>query len=216
MNAAGTYLLDPQVKDVRLSADLNRLLINEITFFSSNSLDKLKTLPLLSPLFTNALCLIFAETFKEDLPTRVLADLITEFMQFTPSPFIFCFSIPSHVETGAYLIAAFYRWSILSELHEEEPYVYSKFHLKILNEMSNVEMTTKPVVYTKYLENIVDQIQKALLKPKDPERIQRCLEKLAQIIQVSKNYLYGNIPNLMDKLRKLPKNPLLDLVVMMK
>lgn len=205
------------MKEVRVSADLNRLLINEITFFSSNSLDKLKILPLLSPLFTNALCLIFAETFKDDqLPTRVLAELVTEFLNFTPSPFIFCFSIPSHVETGAFLIGSFFRWSVLSELFDEQPYSYSKLHLKILNEMSNVEVTAKPLVYTKYLEVIIEQIQKSLVKIKDPERVQRSVEKLAQLIQVSKNYLYGNIPMLMDKLKMLPKNPILDLVISMK
>lgn len=204
------------MKDVRISADLNRLLINEITFFSSNSLDKLKILPLLSPLFTNALCLIFAETFKDDqLPTRVLAELVTEFLNFSPSPFIFCFSIPSHVETGSFLIGSFFRWIVLSELFEE-PYSYSRLHLKILNEMSNVEVTAKPVVYTKYLEVIIEQIQKALVKVKDLERIQRSLEKLAQLIQVSKNFLYGNIPLLMEKLKMLPKNPILELVISMK
>lgn len=82
--------------------------------------------------------------------------------------------------------------------------------------MSNVEVTAKPVVYTKYLEVIIEQIQKALVKVKDPERIQRSLEKLAQLIQVSKNFLYGNIPLLMEKLKMLPKNPILELVISMK
>jgi hypothetical protein len=177
-------------------------------------LDKLKALPLLSPLFTNALCLIFAETYKDDqLPTRIIADLVTEFMNFTPSPFFFCFSIPSHIDTGSFLIGSFYRWSVLSELFEEHPFTYSRLHLKILNEMSNVEMSPKPVVYTKYLEVIVEQIQKSLVKVKDPERVQRCLEKFAQLIQVSKSFLYGNIPGLMEKLKMLPKNPLMELVI---
>jgi hypothetical protein len=197
------------MKDVRVSADLNRLLINEITYFSNNSLDKLKALPVLSPLFTNSLCLIFAETFKDDqLPSKIIADLVT----LSPSPFISFFSIPIHVEIGAFIIGSFFRWDVISELYEE-PYSYSQFHLKILNEMSNVELTSKPIVYTKYIEAIVEQIQRASLKVKDPERIQRCLEKLAQLIQVSKNFLYGNMPSLMEKLRNLPKNPLLELVI---
>lgn len=205
------------MKDIRISADLNRLLINEITFFASNSLDKLKTLPVLSPLFTNAFCLILAENYKDDLlPPKIHTELLTEFMSFHPSPFIFCFSIASHIDTGSYLIGSFFRWSVLSELYDDQPYSYSRLHLKILNEMSNAEITAKPVVYTKYLEVIVDQIQKSMTKIKDPERIQRALEKFAQLIQVSKNYLYGNIPLLMEKLKMLPKNPLLDLVILTK
>lgn len=203
------------MKDVRISADLNRLLINEITLFSSNSLIKLYTLPLVSPLLTNALCLIFAETFKDDqMPTRILADLVTEYMSFTPSPFLFCFSISSQNDTGSFLISSFFRWSVLGEIFDENPYSYSKMHLKILNALTNIEMVEKPAINTKYLEAIVDQIQKALAKCKDPERVQRSLEKFAQLIQVSKCYLYGNIPGLMEKLKILPKNPLLDLVIM--
>lgn len=170
------------MKDVRTSADLNRLLIQEITYFSNNSLDKLKALPALSPLFTNSLCLIFAETFKDDqLPTKIIADLVTS------SPFIFCFSIPTHIDTGAFIIGSFFRWDVLSELYEDnQPYCYSQLHLKILTELSNVEINAKPVVYTKYMEVIVEQIQRASLKIKDPERIQRSVEKFAQLIQVSK------------------------------
>lgn len=198
------------MKDVRVSADLNRLLINEITYFANNSLDKLKALPILSPLFTNSLCLIYAETFKDDqLPSKIIADLLT----LSPAPFISFFSIPSHVEIGAFIIGAFFLWDVTSELYEEQPYTYSQLHLKILSEMSNVDLTAKPIIYTKYLENIIEQIQKATLKVKDPERIQRSLEKFAQLIQVSKNFLYGNIPALMEKLKMLPKNPLMELVI---
>lgn len=198
------------MKDVRVSADLNRLLINEITYFSNNSLDKLKALPVLSPLFTNSLCLIFAETFKDDqLPSKIIADLVT----LSPSPFISFFSIPTHVEIGAFIIGSFFRWDVISEIYEGQPYSYSQLHLKILNEMSNVDVTAKPIVYTKYLEVIVEQIQRASLKVKDPERIQRSIEKFAQLIQVSKNFLYGNIPALMEKLKMLPKNPLMELVI---
>lgn len=181
LNAAATYLLDPQIKEVRISSDLNRLLINEITYFSNNSLEKLKALPTLSPLFTTSLFLIFAETFKDDqLPTKIIAELVT----LSPSPFIFCFSIPTHIETGAFILGSFLRYDVISELYDE-PYSYSQLHLKILNEMmGNVELTAKPIVYTKYLEAIVEQIQRACVKIKDPERIQRSIEKFAQLIQV--------------------------------
>jgi hypothetical protein len=200
------------MKEVRIAADLNRLLINEITYYSNNSLDKLKSLPTLSPLFTNSLCLIFAETYKDDmLPTKIIGELITEFM--TLSPFIYIFNIPSHIEVGAFLLGAVFRWTILSELYEESP-SFSKLHLKILECLSSVDIKSpsKPIVYTKFLEIIIDQIQKAS-KVKDPERIQRSLEKFAQLIQISKSFLYGNIPLLMEKLKLLPKNPLMELIL---
>lgn len=212
LNAVGTYLLDPSMKEIRIAADLNRLLINEITYFASNSMDKLKALPTLSPLFTNSLCLIFAETFKDDqLPTKIIGELITDFMAL--SPFIYIFSIPTHIEVGAFLLGAFFRWTILSELYEDTP-SFSKLHLKILECLSNVDIKSpsKPIVYTKFLEAIIDQIHRAA-KIKEPEKIQRSLEKFAQLIQISKSYLYGNIPFLMDKLKTLPKNPLMELIL---
>lgn len=192
------------------------MLINEITFFANNSIDKLKSLGTMSPLFVNTLCLTFAETFKdEQLPTPIIGSLVTEFIQSSSPAFLYNFNITAHVEVGAVILAALYRWTVLSELYEEKP-SYSKLHLKILECMSGIDGTTaqsKPIVYTKYLDIIIDQIQRAALT-KDPERVQRSLEKFAQLIQVSKTYLYGNIPLLMERLRSLPKNSLMELVVM--
>ena len=200
------------MQEIRIAADLNRLLINEITYYSNNSLAKLKSLPTLSPLFTNSLCLIFAETYKDDmLPTKIIGELITEFM--TLSPFIYIFNIPSHIEVGAFLLGTFFRWTILSELYEEAPSL-SKLHLKILECLSSVDIKSpsKPIVYTKFLEVIIDQIQKAS-KVKANDRVQKSLEKFAQLIQISKSFLYGNIPLLMERLKTLPKNPLMELIL---
>lgn len=216
MNSAGAFLLDPSTKDFRISSDFGRLLIIEITFFANNSIDKLKSLATLSPLFVNALCLIFAETFKdEQLPTAIIGSLVTEFIQSPTSPaFIYTFTIPTHIEVGAIILAAFFRWTVLSEFHEEKP-SYSKLHLRILECLSSVDPSTpaKPIVYTKYLEPIVDQIQKAA-KVLSPERVQMSLEKFAQLLLVSKMYLYGNIPLLMERIKLLPKNSLLELAIM--
>jgi hypothetical protein len=145
------------------------------------------------------------------LPTKIIGELITEFM--TLSPFIYIFNIPSHIEVGTFLLGSFFRWTILSELYEDTPSL-SKLHLKILECLSSVDIksSSKPIVYTKFLEGIIDQIQKAA-KIKDPERVQKSLEKFAQLIQISKNFLYGNIPLLMERLRSLPKNPLMDLIL---
>lgn len=174
----------------------------------------MKSLSILSPLFVNALCLIFAETYKdEQMPTAIIGNLITDFLQ-APAP-AFLYTFPAHVEVGALIIGSFYRWSVLSELYEEKP-SYSPTHLKMLEIISGLDLTnplTKPIVYTKYLENIADQIQRAAMT-KDPERVQRSLEKFAQIVQVSKIYLYGNIPLLMERLKTLPKNSLMELVIM--
>lgn len=170
----------------------------------------------ISPLFVNSLCLIFAETFKDDnLPTAIVGSLVTEFVQSSTSPaFVYTFSIPAHVEVGAFLLGSFFRWTVLSELYEEKP-SYSKLHLKILECMSNLDpaAAAKPIVYTKYLETIIDQIERAA-KIKNPETIQRSLEKFAQLVQVSKIYFYGNIPLFVERLKLLPKNSLLELVIM--
>lgn len=209
-------MLDPATKEFRISSDFGRLLINEITIFANNSIEKLKTLATISPLFVNSLCLIFAETFKDDqMPTAIIGSLVTEFVQSSPSPaFIYTFSIPAHVEVGAFLLGSFFRWTVLSELYDEKP-SFSKLHLKILECMTNLDSaaTSKPVIYTKNLEVIIDQIEKAS-KIRDPETIQKSLEKFAQLVQVSKEYFYGNVPFFVDRLKLLPKNSLLELVIM--
>jgi hypothetical protein len=218
LNTSGTYLLDASTKDIRVSADLGRSLINEITFFASSSMDKLRALPSLSPMFTNALCLICAETYKEDqLPAPIIGELLTEFMSHTPSPpIVFTFTIPTHIEVGSLILCSLFRFTILSELFEEKS-SYSALHLKILECLTTIDISSpsKPIIYTKYLENIADQISRAA-KVKEPEKVQKSLEKFAQLIQISKNYLYGNIPMLMDKLKTLPKNSLMDLVISFK
>jgi hypothetical protein len=182
---------------------------------------KLKNLSVISPSFTNALLLVFCETYKdEQLPSEVIRELLIDFTstanhQITP-PFIFLFSLPAHIEIGAFFLSSFYRWIVLGELNEEKS--YGKFHLKILECMSSIEMTSisKPIVYTKYLELIIDIIQRAAKSNHDPEKIQRAMEKFAQLIQVSKSYLYGNIPLLFERLKSLPKNQLMDIIIAMK
>lgn len=209
-------MFDSSTKEFRISTDFGRLLINEITFFANNSIEKFKTLSGISPLFVNSLSVIFAETFKDDqMPTPIIGKLITEFVQSSTSPpFIYTFTVPVHTEVGAFLVGAFFRWIVLSEFNDEGA-SYSRLHLKIMECLSNLDQTlpTKPIVYTKFLTEICDQIER-VAKVKDPEMVQRSLEKFAQLVQVSKVYLYGNVPLLIEKLKKLPKNSLLELVIM--
>lgn len=173
-------------------------------------------LPVISPLFVNSLSLFIAETFKDDqMPTPILGKLITEFVQSLASPpFIFSFTVPVHIEIGAFLTATFYRWVVLSEFHDEGP-AYSRLHLKLLEVMSLLDPSapTKPIIYTKHLIEICDQIERAA-KTKSPETTQKCLEKFAQLVQVSMNYLYGSIPLFMERLKSLPKNYLMEMVIM--
>lgn len=216
LNAAGAYLLDPSTKDFRISADFGRLLINEITFFANNSVEKFKALSGISPLFVNSLSVIIAETFKdEQMPTPIIGRLITEFVQSSTSPpFVYTFTVPIHIEIGAFLLGAFYRWTVLSEFHDEGP-AYSRLHLKLLECMSSLDplAPTKPVIYTKHLVDIIDQIERTATI-KGPEITQKSLEKFAQLVQASKSYLYGNVPLLIERLKGLPKNSLLELVIM--
>lgn len=125
---------------------------------------------------------------------------------------MFTFTIPAHAEIGAFILGSFFRWTILSELYDPKP-LYSKMHLKLLEVLSDIDqiVTSKPVISTKHLEAIIDQIERAGLT-KEPETIQRSLEKFAQLVQVSKIFLFGNIPQFADRLSKLPRNGLLDLV----
>lgn len=217
LNSAGAYLLDHSTKEYIISADFGRLLINEITFFANNSTEKLKTLPTLSPLFVNALSMIFAETYKEEqLPTPIVASLIVEFLKTSNAPpILYTFAVPVHVEIGAFILSQFYRWTVLSELSEEATRntTYSQLHLKILECMSNIDPKSNlPIIPTKNLEAIADLIGRAA-KVKDPVTIQKSLEKFAQLVQVSKVYFYGNVSILIDHLKALPKNALLDLVI---
>jgi hypothetical protein len=214
LNIAGTYLLDPSTNDFRNIAEFGQLLITEILFYANNSVEKLKTLPMISPIFTNALCLVFAETFTDEkMPPKLIGELLVEFMKVSPPSFIFTFTIPSHIESGSIILAAFFRWSVLSEILEEKSN-YSHFHLKILECIASIDLkiASKPIIYTKYLENVAEMIIR-LGSCHQPEKVQKSLLKFAQIVQVSKKFLYGNIPSFVEKLKCLPKSSLLDLVI---
>lgn len=214
LNIAGTYLLDPSISDFRNAAEFGQLLIQEITFYSNGSVDKLKSLPTLSPIFTNALCLVFAENYKDDqTPPPLVGNLLTEFMEVSPPSFIFTFTIPSHVESGSIILAAFFRWSVLNEIKDLRP-SYSHFHLKVIECIASIDplLPSKPIVNTKSLESIADSILR-LKSSADEEKVQKSLLKFAQIVQVSKKFMHGNVTVFKEKLKFLPKNSLLDLVI---
>lgn len=215
LNAAGTFLLDPLSKDFRIAADFGRLLINEITFFANNSISKLKILPSKAPLLVNAISLIFAETFKEDiLPPPIIGSLLTAFVDEPTPPFILTFAVHQHYEIGSTIMGSFLRWTVLSELFEEKP-SYSRLHLKVLESITNIDpmIVVKPIVQIKHLDPTIDLILRAA-KTKEPERVQRSVEKFAQLIQAIKTYLYGNIPHFIERMKLLPKNSFLDLVIL--
>lgn len=209
--------MDASIKEFRIGADFGRMLIDEITFYASSSFEKLKALPAISPMFVNALCLIFSETFKDDiLPKPVIHELITEFISCSnPPPFIYTFAVPAHIDAGATILASLFRWTVFSDLNETKPLSYSKLHLKLLECLTTIDPTavTKPIIYTKHLEPIIDYIQRTA-QVKEPERIQKSLEKFAQLVQVSKVFFYGNIPLFVEKLKQLPSNSLMQLVIM--
>jgi Domain of unknown function (DUF4507) len=140
LNASGAYLLDKSTKDYRIAADFGRIIINEITFYVNNSIEKVKSLAEISPLFVNALLLIFAETFKEDqLPSPIIGSMITEFIQSSTAPSFMCmFAVPGHADVAAHLLGSFFRWTVLGELYEEKS-SYSKLHLKVVECLNNVD-----------------------------------------------------------------------------
>lgn len=215
LNIAGTYLLDPSTSDLRNQGGFGQLLITEVLYYANNSVDKLKTLPAVSPIFTNALCLVFAETFKnENLPPPLVGQLLVEFMKTSPPSFIYTFAIPSHVESGSIIIAAFFRFSVISVIIEEKS-SYSHVHLKILECLASIDVTipSKPIICTKHLENIADLIHR--LSAHYPlERVAQSYMKFAQIVQLSKKFLYGNIPMFVEKLKCIrPHISLLERVI---
>lgn len=125
---------------------------------------------------------------------------------------MFTFSIPAHAETGSLIVTTFFRWVVLSEMFDPNP-LYSQMHLKLLECLSNTELVVpaKPIIKIKHLENILDQIERAVLT-KDMEVVQKSLFILAQVVQVLKPFLFGNVPKFLSRLSNLPKHPLLDIV----
>lgn len=214
LNVAGTYLLDPSISDFRNAAEFGQLLIQEITFYLNGSVDKLKSLPAESPIFTNALCLIFAENYMNDqTPPPLIGNLLVEFIEVMPPSFVFTFTIPSHVDSGSLILAAFFRWSVLNELKDLKP-SYSHFHLKVIECIASIDplLKAKPTVRTENLENIADSILK-LKNAVDDGKVQKSLLKFAQIVQVSKKFMQGNLTVFREKLKLLPKNSLMDMVL---
>jgi hypothetical protein len=214
LNAAGTFLLDPSTKDFRIATDFGRLLINEITFFANNSISKFEMLGTLAPLLVNAMSLIFAETYKDDqLPTPIIGSLVTAFVEDSTPPYILTFAVPSHYDIGSTIMGSYLRWTVLSELYEEKP-SYSRLHFRVLESFTNIDpmIIVKPIVQIKHLDPNFDIILRAA-KTRDPERVQRAVEKFAQMIQVIKGCLYGNVPQFVERMKMLPKNSFLDLVI---
>jgi len=189
------------------------LLTDEISYFAHSNFAKILALPTISPIFINGLCYMFAELDKVELPKPLVQRMVNEFVTTASPPLFLTFMVPAHMEVGAFLLGTFFRWSVLSELQSQGE-SYSKMHLKILECMSSIEPTspTKPVVYTKFFEVIIDSLLQAA-KTTESEAIQRSILKLAQLVQASKPFLYGNIPILMERLSQLPKNSLMSLVV---
>ena len=209
MSLAGIWIQEPQTRDYRI--ELARSLVEEILFFSDNSLNQFKLLPTSAILLSNSFLQLISEIFvDQQFPPPVIQDIITEWV--SKYPILFAYG-PQVSETGSIALAGLIRWCSLAPLFENQPN-YSKLHLSLLQSLSNQEaITVKPVIFTKQLEVVIDVFLKVFKTTKEQEDVQKSLERFAQIIAIARQYLYGNVPLFVERLKKLPSNLLLDIVI---
>lgn len=162
-------------------------------------------------MFSNSFLQLISEIFVgQQFPPPIIQDIITEWVSKYPT-LLFAYG-PQVSETGSIALAGLIRWCSLAPF-ENQPN-YSKLHLSLLQSLSNQEgMTVKPVIFTKQLEVIIDVLLKVPKVTRDEEDVQKSLERFAQIIAISRQYLYGNVPSLVERLKKLPSNLLMDIVI---
>ncbi|CAO1431842.1 unnamed protein product [Diamesa hyperborea] len=210
LSLAGIWIQEPQTRDYRI--ELARSLVEEILFFSDNSLNQFKLLPTSAVLFSNSFLQLISEIFiDQQFPPPIIQDIFTEWITKYPT-LLFAYG-PQVSETGSIALAGLIRWCSLAPLFENQPN-YSKLHLSLLQSLSNQEaIQVKPVIFTKQLEVVVDVFLKVSKTTKDQEDVQKSLERFAQIIAISRQYLYGNVPQFVERLKKLPSNLLLDIVI---
>lgn len=210
MSLAGIWIQEPQTRDYRI--ELARSLVEEILLFSDNSLNQFKLLPTSAVLFSNSFLQLISEIFvDQQFPPSIIQDIITEWVSKYPT-LLFSYG-PQVSETGSIALAGLIRWCCLAPLFDNQPN-YSKLHLSLLQSLSNQEaITVKPVIFTKQLEVVVDVFLKVSKTTKDEEDVQKSLERFSQIIAIARQYLYGNVPLFVERLKKLPSNLLLDIVI---
>ncbi|XP_065204253.1 integrator complex subunit 15 [Planococcus citri] len=119
-----------------------------------------------------------------------------------------------------------FKWCVLAPLYvDEHDLIYSKLHLALLESLLEAEVfcpspSQRNVISVQHVTALVklcnNKIERILQSPKIDSnglrsRVQLCLERLAQFVQVAlhTNSIYGSKQDLIARLKTLPKNRLL-------
>lgn len=162
-------------------------------------------------------------------PPDSLIELFTEWISENPS--LCCETQPPlDLPSGAIPMAlnppieGLIRWCTLSPLFLPlNDLTYSKLHLSVLQSLTQASQnTTSTTINALMLNTVVDSIRNQAeryrlqnINPNTDERMQICLERFAQSIQLGiiSRIIAGSIPQLLHRLETLPQNPLMDMVL---
>ncbi|CAH4033019.1 uncharacterized protein C7orf26 [Pieris brassicae] len=106
----------------------------------------------------------------------------------------------------------------------KESELYTKLHLAVLNSLRAGKRSHLPtasvnaqhlVSLTPMVQSYAHQLVKRGLKLQNDKKLQDCLDRLGQAVQVAlaNNCVYGNISNLLASLDTLPENKLLQIII---
>lgn len=218
--------------------ELAQRLIEDFVIFQKTCCDQLKSLPKVAPRFAvNFMTSVSDLYFKEingDIatPPETLIELFTEWISEDPT---LCSEAqpPLDLLPGSIPMAlippieGLIRWCALSPLYLSITELsYSKLHLSLLQSLTqSAQKNASPPptpINAQSLNTIIDSVRneaernraKGLDSNKD-ERMQVCLERFAQAIQLGiiAKIIIGGIPQLLCRLETLPQSQLMQMVI---
>ncbi|RZF41210.1 hypothetical protein LSTR_LSTR011591 [Laodelphax striatellus] len=234
---ATAILMQQQSCTSKFSIQLAQGVVNDFIILYPDCIDKLRELPISCPLFCanfmTAVTEIYGITLSDrnDIPQWVgvpekLTTTIIEWIEKFGPQLISALSMDfqSYLPTGAIVMAAvapysgLLKWTILSSLHERNTSaqnLYLFLHLAVCNSLYLLpEKRPEYLLTAVNLISIIHHIKKCVNLTVPQEKLDDCLIRLAQSVQVAMHSkaVYGNVRTLLEEMESLPRNRLMTIV----
>lgn len=224
----------------KFSIQLANGLVNDYFVLVPKSVDRLKELPKIAPLFTANFLTAVTEMYgctyidkNEGLewkgPPISLLEVITEWVSEQRSLCLTALTVdlqPALPSGGIPMpaitpYAGLFKWTVLSSLHETDKRaleLYMDLHLALLESLLEcIPLAAKRpehIISAQHLAAIIPQIVDSNF-PESDERLCKAIDRLGQAVQMALHTksVYGNKQELIKQLETLPKNRLMIMVL---
>ncbi|XP_022192127.2 uncharacterized protein C7orf26 homolog [Nilaparvata lugens] len=235
---ATAILMQQQSCTSKFSIQLAQGVVNDFIVLYPDCIDKLRELPVSCPLFCANFMTAVTEIYgialcdKNEIPQWVgvpekLITVIIEWVEKFGSQLVSSLSMDfqSFLPTGAIVMAAvapysgLLKWTILSSLHEKNTSaqnLYLDLHLAVCNSLYLLPDKRPEYLITAVdLISIIHHIKKCIISTVSEEKLDDCLIRLAQSVQVAMHSkaVYGNWRTLLEELQSLPQNRIMSIVI---